>query len=77
MQKCGFDGHDVELLLIGLKTNKSLLLLDLGYNQIGDVGIELIGLWLCTRPQLLGLNVAGNAIGNTGARFVAFCFLSF
>lgn len=68
MQKCEFDGHDVELLLIGLRANKSLLMLDLGYNRIGDTGIELIALWLRERPSLLGVNVAGNQISNTGAR---------
>lgn len=68
VQKFQFDGHDIELLLIGLKHNKSLLLLDLGYNRMGDMGIELLALWLRTRPPLLGLNVAGNRIKDTGAR---------
>lgn len=68
LQKCEFDGHDVELLLIGLSFNKTLLLLDLGYNRIGDHGIELLANWLRSRPCLLGLNVAGNEIGDTGAR---------
>lgn len=44
-------------------------MLDLGYNRMGDMGIELLALWLRTRPPLLGLNVAGNGIKDTGARF--------
>ncbi|GJQ84961.1 hypothetical protein Trydic_g562 [Trypoxylus dichotomus] len=71
-QKCQFDGHDIELLLLGLKCNETLLLLDLGYNRIGDHGLEAIAKWLRTRPNLLGLNVSGNGIGNTGARALSF-----
>lgn len=72
MQKCEFDGHDIELLLIGLKANNSLLMLDLGFNRMGDLGIELIAHWLRERPPLLGLNVAANQITNAGARALSF-----
>ncbi|KAF5282721.1 hypothetical protein FQR65_LT02718 [Abscondita terminalis] len=72
IQKNQLDGHDVELLLIGLKENETLLFLDLGYNRIGDHGIELLAKWLSVKPVLLGLNVAGNGIGNTGARALSF-----
>lgn len=68
LQKCEFGGHDVEELLLGLTKNKTLLMLDLGYNRIGDYGIELLADWLKTKPNLLGLNVAANGICNTGAR---------
>lgn len=67
-QKCEFDGHDISLLLIGLSFNRTLLMLDLGYNRMGDHGVEAIAKWLRTRPPLLGLNVSGNCIGNSGAR---------
>ncbi|KAI4465838.1 leucine-rich repeat-containing protein 34 [Holotrichia oblita] len=72
VQKCQFDGHDIELLLIGMQLNNTLMLLDLGYNKIGDHGIEEIAKWLRTKPNLVGLNVSGNAIGNTGARALSF-----
>lgn len=70
LQKCEFRGHEIEELLLGLQRNKTLLLLDLGYNQFGDHGMELIGEWLNTGPNLLGLNVAGNNITNIGARYL-------
>lgn len=69
VQKCEIDGHDVEFLLQGMRRNNTLLLLDLGYNRIGDHGIELLSEWLKTRPNLLGLNVAANGIGDRGARY--------
>lgn len=52
------------------------MLLDLGYNKVGDHGIEEIAKWLRTRPNLIGLNVSGNAIGNTGARLFSISCLS-
>lgn len=68
LQKCEFDGHDIELMLIGMKYNNTLLMLDLGYNRIGDHGVDLLMKWVKTRPPLLGLNLAGNRINNFGAR---------
>ncbi|XP_022904365.2 leucine-rich repeat-containing protein 34-like [Onthophagus taurus] len=68
MQKCGFDGHDIERMLYGMKFNTTLIMLDLGNNQFGDHGVELIARWLRTRPPLLGLNVCGNSIKGTGCK---------
>lgn len=67
----------MELLLVGLNRNKTILLLDLGYNRIGDHGIELLANWLKTTPPLLGLNIAANHIGDTGARFAVTDLISF
>lgn len=72
IQKCELDGHDIELLLVGLKENETLLLLDLGSNRIGDHGSFLLSEWLKTRPSLLGLNLSGNGIKNYGARALSF-----
>ncbi|CAG9855901.1 unnamed protein product [Phyllotreta striolata] len=72
IQKIEFDGHDVEILLNGLRENKSLEVLDLGYNLIADYGAELIATWLTERPNLKGLNLAGNRIGTIGARAMSF-----
>ncbi|CAH1954228.1 unnamed protein product [Acanthoscelides obtectus] len=68
IQKCEFDGHDVELLVEGLMCNKTLEMLNLGCNRMGDMGAELLGCWLKTRPPLRGLNVSANNIKNIGAR---------
>nr|CAI5836118.1 unnamed protein product [Callosobruchus analis] len=68
IQKCEFDGHDVELMVEGLLGNKTLEMLNLGCNRMGDMGAEILGSWLKTRPPLRGLNVSANNIRNTGAR---------
>lgn len=70
MQKCEFDGHDVEILLQRLRFNKKLEVLDLGCNRISDLGIQFIAKWLRIRPPLRALNVSANSIKNFGARFV-------
>ncbi|CAH1105420.1 unnamed protein product [Psylliodes chrysocephalus] len=72
IQKLEFDGHDVEILLNGLKANRSIEVLDIGYNNISDYGTELIATWLRDRPNLKGLNLAGNCIGPVGARAMSF-----
>ncbi|XP_050503793.1 leucine-rich repeat-containing protein 34-like [Diabrotica virgifera virgifera] len=68
IQKLEFDGHDVEILLSGLVANKTLEVLNLGCNRIGDLGVELLAVWLKTRPALRVLNISANSIRNTGAR---------
>lgn len=67
LQKCQLDGHDIERLLVGLRRNETLLFLDVGYNKIGDYGIEHVAKYL-DGAALIGLNVAGNGIKDTGAR---------
>lgn len=71
-QKCGFDGHEVQTIIQGLKQNTSLRFLDLGYNNICCVGLEFLSEWLKTRPGLLGLCIAGNNIKNHGAIALSF-----
>ncbi|XP_017785358.1 PREDICTED: leucine-rich repeat-containing protein 34-like [Nicrophorus vespilloides] len=71
LQKCNFDGHDMELLLLGLERNTTLRLLDLGHNRINNYGGEVLSRWLINGPNLLGLNLAGNMIGNIGAKALA------
>lgn len=69
LQKCQLKAHDVELMLIGMQHNNTLKFLDLGYNNIADMGIDLLGQHLKEkRPNMLGLNVAGNQITDHGAR---------
>ncbi|CAH1117752.1 unnamed protein product [Phaedon cochleariae] len=72
VQKFEFDGHDVELLLSGLNVNKTLLVLDLGCNAIGDLGMEILSEWLKTRPSCRALNVSSNDIHDSGARALSF-----
>nr|CAI5836117.1 unnamed protein product [Callosobruchus analis] len=72
IQKCEFDGHDVELMVEGLLGNKTLEMLNLGCNRMGDMGAEILGSWLKTRPPLRGLNVSANNIRNTGARALSY-----
>ncbi|XP_056629845.1 leucine-rich repeat-containing protein 34-like [Diorhabda sublineata] len=68
IQKLEFDGHDVEILLSGLLVNKTLQILDLGCNRIGDLGVEMIAVWLKSRPALRALNICANNIRDSGAR---------
>ncbi|KAJ8918337.1 hypothetical protein NQ315_008030 [Exocentrus adspersus] len=72
VQKCEFDGHDVEILLQRLEHSKVLEVLDLGCNRISDLGIQLISHWLKTRPPLRALNVSANSIKNFGARALSY-----
>ncbi|XP_030753299.1 ribonuclease inhibitor-like [Sitophilus oryzae] len=71
VQKCEFDGHDVELLLSGLKVHRNLYMLDLSANRIGDHGVNLLSTWLRTRPLLIALNISSNDIGTRGAQSLA------
>ncbi|XP_032525816.2 leucine-rich repeat-containing protein 34-like [Danaus plexippus] len=72
LQKNELIGHDVEYLVRGLRNNKTLLYLDVGYNKIGEYGAELFGQYLSEKPQLILLNLAGNGIRDTGARALSF-----
>ncbi|XP_044729724.1 leucine-rich repeat-containing protein 34-like [Chrysoperla carnea] len=67
LQKCELDGHDIELMLIGMKHNITLKFLDLGYNRFSNMGMELLANYLPS-SGLIALNIAGNSIGNIGAR---------
>ncbi|XP_076273168.1 uncharacterized protein LOC143204505 [Rhynchophorus ferrugineus] len=71
VEKCQFDGHDVELLLGGLKWHPSLSMLNLSANRIGDHGAILLSQWLKTRPPLIALNISANAVGTRGAQALA------
>ncbi|CAH0557226.1 unnamed protein product [Brassicogethes aeneus] len=71
LQKCDFIGHDMELLMYGLETNKHLIMLDVGCNNIGNYGLEVLAKWLKTKPPLRALNVSNNQIGEIGARALA------
>ncbi|XP_050298252.1 leucine-rich repeat-containing protein 34-like [Anthonomus grandis grandis] len=72
VQKCEFDGHDIELLVSGLFYHRNLRMLDLGANRFGDHGIKFIGSWLKIRPpNLIGLRLPGNNITGPGAQILA------
>ncbi|KAJ8948924.1 hypothetical protein NQ314_008326 [Rhamnusium bicolor] len=51
---------------------KHLEMLDLGCNNMGDFGIQLIAIWLKSRPPLRALVVSGNNIKDYGARALGF-----
>lgn len=71
LQKCSFDGHDIELLLGGLQVHKKLTMLDLGCNNIGNHGIEVLSKWLKARPKLIALRLPANHITTQGAQALA------
>lgn len=52
----------------GLIENKTLMLLDLGYNKISNYGAEKLAEYFMTEPLLQGIVLAGNSIGEIGAR---------
>ncbi|CAG9771068.1 unnamed protein product [Ceutorhynchus assimilis] len=68
VQKCEFDGHDVELLLGGLKVHINLKMLDLTANKIGDDGVLILCHWLKTRPSLMALQISANDITIVGGQ---------
>ncbi|KAL3280757.1 hypothetical protein HHI36_003992 [Cryptolaemus montrouzieri] len=72
MEKCEMDGHDIQIMLLGMVNNKSLKLLNIAANKIGCLGLRMIAKWLETEPALLGLDVSNNQIGDTGARAFSF-----
>lgn len=59
-------------MIEGLKQNRSLRFLDIGYNNICCVGVEFLSDWLKTRPDLLGLNIAGNNVKDYGGVALSF-----
>ena len=69
LQKYGFSCHDIELLLIEAKYNKTLHLLDLNENNIGDHGVEKFSNWFTEKPALRGLLLSHNIVTNNGARY--------
>lgn len=72
IQKIGFDGHEIDILLSGLKINPNLQLINLGCNSMGDYGAELLAEWLKTRPNLRALDISANSIRSLGARALSF-----
>ncbi|XP_034943748.1 leucine-rich repeat-containing protein 34-like [Chelonus insularis] len=72
LQKCNFSCHDIESMCVEGKYNKTLHLLDLGCNNIGDHGIKYLCNWLHQRPILAGIILCHNIITNDGARELSF-----
>nr|CAD7441641.1 unnamed protein product [Timema bartmani] len=70
LQKMNFSDHDIELLVLGLVYNRSLLLLDLCCNNIADDGTAHLGSYLKLGPPLRGLMLSHNRITDGGARTV-------
>ncbi|XP_043289014.1 leucine-rich repeat-containing protein 74A-like [Venturia canescens] len=68
IQKFGFTCHDIELMFVDGKLNRTLLLLDLSGNNIGDFGVEFIAEWLAKKPAISRLVLAHNIITSAGAR---------
>lgn len=68
LQKYGFGCHDIESMMSNAASNKSLHLLDLGCNNIGDHGADRISEWLIKRPALKVLVLSRNIITDHGAR---------
>ncbi|OXU24811.1 hypothetical protein TSAR_016590 [Trichomalopsis sarcophagae] len=66
LQKFDFSCHDIEELIINAKHNKTLKLLDLSCNNIGDFGAKSISTWLEKRPSLRALLLSRNMISNQG-----------
>lgn len=56
-------------MLIDAKYNKTLHLLDLNENNIGDYGVEKISDWFTEKPALRGLSLSHNIVTNNGARY--------
>ncbi|XP_033210485.1 uncharacterized protein LOC117168790 isoform X2 [Belonocnema kinseyi] len=70
LQKFGFSCHDIELMLTDAKYNKTLHLLDLNENNIGDYGVEIFSDWFTEKPALRGLLLSHNIVTNNGARML-------
>ncbi|CAD6237089.1 GSCOCG00002134001-RA-CDS [Cotesia congregata] len=59
-------------MLIDAQFNKTLQLIDLGCNNIGDHGLESICNWIRGKPALSGLILSHNIITDIGARALSF-----
>lgn len=67
-----FDGHDIVPLTEYLNYRCNLKYLDLGSNNIGAHGIEVLFNAL-KNTQLIGLDISNNKIGDNGGRIIAHC----
>ncbi|KAJ4445686.1 hypothetical protein ANN_12371 [Periplaneta americana] len=67
LQKFNFNDSDMELMMMGLLHNRSLLLLDLTCNNLGSDAAALLAEYLRTKPQLRALLLGHNNIRDLGA----------
>jgi Ran GTPase-activating protein (RanGAP) involved in mRNA processing and transport len=67
----GIDAHCARVIANGLKTNISLVNLDLRFNCIGNQGVGHLALALERNTDLCLINLAYNLIGDEGARYLA------
>nr|XP_031830943.1 uncharacterized protein LOC116426299 [Nomia melanderi] len=72
LQKYNFSCHDIETMMSNAIFNNTLLLLDLGCNNIGDHGVDHLAKWLAKRPKLKNLILCKNIITDHGARILSF-----
>nr|XP_050861928.1 leucine-rich repeat-containing protein 34-like [Vespula vulgaris] len=71
LQKCGFNCHDIECMMINAQYNHTLHFLDLACNNIGDHGMHHLANWLIKTSALRGLILSKNIITDHGARILS------
>ncbi|KAL1132015.1 hypothetical protein AAG570_011625 [Ranatra chinensis] len=73
LEKNGLTDHDLEVMLWhGMEVNKTLQLIDLSANHIGDQGADILASYLDHTRQLKGIMLRSNMIRDTGARSLSF-----
>ena len=67
----GIDLHDLQILVNSMKTNHSVIYLNLAKNGLGDLGVKTIAEFLKTNSTIAYLDLGGNKIGNEGVSILA------
>ena len=71
LKNCGIDGSSAEMIAAGLRTNSSLLTLDMDKNLIGEDGAQAFAEAIEHNKTLLCLSLESNLIGAKGAKAFA------
>lgn len=72
LKHCNFDGHDILPIAECISRRcTNLTYLDLGSNNIGVYGTEVLFEAIRTAPNLIGLDISNNNVGGKGGEIIA------
>lgn len=70
IKSCGLDSHSAKIIGDGLRKNRTLTILDIGSNTLGNEGIKEICLALHDHPKLHDLRLTFIDITDEGAQYI-------